>query len=58
MSDERPEISTKWQKCGKLFWTLVNDKSTQIKVPEYLGHWSRNSEIIYFFILEVSLSLT
>ena len=42
----------------KSFYTLANVKSVQMKVPDSRWHWSRDSEFIIFFILEVSLSLT
>ena len=36
---------------------LANVKSVEINVPEYLGHWTRDSEIITSFNLEVLLTL-
>ena len=49
MSEERPELSRKWPISGKL--TLSNAK----RVPEYLGEWSRDSEIIGSDVLAVLL---
>ena len=37
--------------------TLANVKSVEIKVSEYLGYWSRDSEIITSFILGALLIL-
>ena len=53
-----PQLSTKWRTSGKFFEGLFNDKSAEIKTPEYFWHWSRDTEIISFYILKVSLSLT
>ena len=41
-----------------LFQALDNAKNVQMKVPEFLWHWSRDSEIIKFFIFLVLLGLT
>ena len=58
MSEKHPELPTKLRISGKLFEDLVNAKSAQINIPEYFWYWSGDSEIMIFFILEVSLSLT
>ena len=55
MSEERPKLSRKRRTSGKTFWILANAKSVQIKVPEYLGHWLRDSEVVSPFILKVLL---
>ena len=47
---ERPELSRKSQDSGKRLQTLVKAKSVSIKVPDYLGHWSRDTEIIFDFL--------
>ena len=39
-----------------MFYALDNAKSMQIEVLQYFWNYSRDSEIIKFFILEVSLS--
>ena len=57
ISDERPKLSGKWQISEKLFETLANAKSLYINIAEYLGHWSRYSEIAPSYILKVLLRL-
>ena len=56
-SEERLKFSRKSQISEKFFLTLVNAKSVKTKVPEYLGHWSRASQIIRSFISELLLRL-
>ena len=58
MPEELRELSRKRQTSEKFFWTLLNAKSVKVKIPEYLRHWSRGSEIISSDILEVLLTLS
>ena len=51
MSEERPELSKNWRISGKLFQTLANTESVQIKVPEYLlalVTWLISYNFVYF----------
>ena len=57
MLDEHLKLSTKWRISGKLFSDLVDAKTLQIKVPEYLGEYSCDSEIISCDILKTLLRL-
>ena len=56
MLDERPKLS-KNTEFLKIILDLINAKRASIKVPENLGHWYRDSEIISSFNLEVLLTL-
>ena len=47
--EECTELSRKWQISEKLFWALHIAKSVKIQVPDFLWHWSSDSEIIELF---------
>ena len=40
------------------FWLVPNATNAQKRVPKYPQSWSRDSEIISYYIFEVSLNLT
>ena len=51
------ELSRKIRISGKSFSTVICKKGVYIQLPEYLGHWSRDSEFTSSNILEVLLKL-
>ena len=57
MVEEGSKLSAKNRISGNWFYTLANAQNIYIRLPEYLWHWSRDSQIITFFVLELSQSL-
>ena len=55
MSDKPGKVPRKLRFSGNSCKGLANNHKEQTKVPQYFWDCSRDSEIIKFFILEVSL---